>query len=68
MKEMTKEEEYEELLEDYARARSYYNDMHDRADWVSWSPEAEKEAHDEYWAIKKKIIDIMVGEEDSEQE
>ena len=32
MKEKTKEEEYEELLEDYARARSYYNDMHDRAE------------------------------------
>lgn len=66
MKEKTKEEEYEDLLEDYARARSYYNDMHIRADWVNWSEEAEEEAFDEYWEIKKKIIKIMVGEEDED--
>ena len=66
MRQKTKEEEYEELLEDYASAREYYNDMHNRADYVNWSPKAEKEAYDEYWAIKKKIIDIMVGEENED--
>ena len=67
MKEKTKEEEYEELLEDYARARSYYNDMHIRADWVNWSKEAEKEAWNDYRNLKRKIIEIMLREEDDEQ-
>ena len=60
---MDKEQEYEQLLYDYVEAHNYYNDMHDRADWINWSPEAEEEAWNEYWNLKNKIIEIMLGEE-----
>ena len=63
---MDKEQEYEQLLYDYVHAYNDYEDMYNRADWVQWSPEAEKKAWKECYDLKNKIINIMLGEEPNE--
>lgn len=63
---MNREQEYEELLDDLIAAKSDYEDMRMRADWVKWSAEAEEKLAHKYFGIKHKILNIMLGEEEED--
>lgn len=51
--------DFEDLLDELIAANQNYLDYLRREDWIQWTPEAEKQAADEYFNLRRKLIELL---------